>query len=303
MADASPRTCDGTSIPLFPLYGDSAPWPLPDLLHCETIAARSRVHGWVIAPHRHSGLAQLLWLTGGQVRIQLDGQQHRAQGPVLQYVPPLCVHGFVFSDDVQGHVVTLAAPLLARLGDELGAGDRLRHPMRMVAGETDATLATAFAQLHREYLHEAPAREPMMHALCLQILVRMLRHQSSDARLPSGPRPVRERQLDRFRALVEQHYRKHLPLAYFARHLGTSTASLNRTCRDLAGDSAQSLLHQRLVLEASRHLAYTDKPVQVIADELGFSDPAYFSRFFSRAMGCSPRDYRHRSGARTSAPS
>src|SRR5690606_39299340 len=95
----------GTSIPLFPLYGERTPWQAPDLVHCETIASRSRRHGWVIAPHRHADLAQLLWVGRGRVAIQLDGREHRAQGPVLQFVPPLCVHGFVFSEDVQGHVV------------------------------------------------------------------------------------------------------------------------------------------------------------------------------------------------------
>ena len=35
-----------TTIPVFKLYGDGADWPTPDLLHCESIAARSRLHDW-----------------------------------------------------------------------------------------------------------------------------------------------------------------------------------------------------------------------------------------------------------------
>ena len=37
-----------TTIPVFKLYGDGADWPTPDLLHCESIAARSRLHDWEI---------------------------------------------------------------------------------------------------------------------------------------------------------------------------------------------------------------------------------------------------------------
>lgn len=292
--NGSVRAREGNAIPLFPLYGERTPWQAPDLVHCETIASRSRRHGWVIAPHRHADLGQLLWVARGRVAIQLDGREHRAQGPVLQFVPPMCVHGFVFSEDVQGHVVTLAAPLLAGLAEELGAAGDLRQPLRLRVGESGSALAATFAQLHEEYHQRAPGREAMLRALSLQALVHLLRDQADRGRPEPAPPPrrARELQLERYRELVEQHFRKHLPVGYFAQRLGISIASLNRICRDLAGTSAQGLLHQRLLLEASRNLIYTNKPIQVIAEELGFSDPAYFSRFFSRAMGCSPRHYR-----------
>lgn len=44
--------------------------------------------------------------------------------------------------------------------------------------------------------------------------------------------------------------------------------------------------------EARRLLAYTDAPVADVAQELGFDDPAYFSRFFARRSGVSPSSYR-----------
>lgn len=294
--NGSVRAREGNAIPLFPLYGERTPWQAPDLVHCETIASRSRRHGWVIAPHRHADLGQLLWVARGRVAIQLDGREHRAQGPVLQFVPPMCVHGFVFSEDVQGHVVTLAAPLLAGLAEELGAAGDLRQPLRLRVGESGSALAATFAQLHEEYHQRAPGREAMLRALSLQPLVHLLRDQADRGRPEPAPPPrrARELQLERYRELVEQHFRKHLPVGYFAQRLGISIASLNRICRDLAGTSAQGLLHQRLLLEAKRDLAYTHKPIQVVAEELGFSDPAYFSRFFSRAMGCPPSSYRAR---------
>ncbi|MEZ5704702.1 MAG: hypothetical protein R3E56_04895 [Burkholderiaceae bacterium] len=42
------------------LFGESA--QLPDVMHCETIAARSALHGWELAPHRHGKLHQVLLL-------------------------------------------------------------------------------------------------------------------------------------------------------------------------------------------------------------------------------------------------
>lgn len=57
------------------------------------------------------------------------------------------------------------------------------------------------------------------------------------------------------------------------------------------------LLHQRLLVEAERQLRYTSMPIAQVAYHLGFEDPAYFSRFFSRRMRISPRGFRERAGA------
>jgi len=41
-------------VPLFKLYGENQAWPGTDLLHCEPIPARSRLHHWEIKPHQHA---------------------------------------------------------------------------------------------------------------------------------------------------------------------------------------------------------------------------------------------------------
>lgn len=64
----------------------------------------------------------------------------------------------------------------------------------------------------------------------------------------------------------------------------------------LANRSALQLLHERLLLEAKRQLTYTNMTIGQVADLLGFSEPAYFTRFFKRLTGLSPRDFRLRQG-------
>ena len=71
-----------------------------------------------------------------------------------------------------------------------------------------------------------------------------------------------------------------------------SADHLSRACRNVTGQSAQHLLHDRLMLEARRLLAYTAAPVAEIAAQLGYADPAYFSKFFARSVGETPTAYR-----------
>ena len=52
------------------------------------------------------------------------------------------------------------------------------------------------------------------------------------------------------------------------------------------------MVHDRLVLEAKRQLAFSNRNVKEICYELGFEDPAYFSRFFRNHTGTSPHEFR-----------
>jgi AraC family transcriptional regulator, transcriptional activator of pobA len=56
--------------------------------------------------------------------------------------------------------------------------------------------------------------------------------------------------------------------------------------------SALGAIHERLLLEAKRDLAYAQLSVKEIALTLGFADAAYFTRFFTRHTGLSPRRFR-----------
>jgi AraC family transcriptional activator of pobA len=96
----------------------------------------------------------------------------------------------------------------------------------------------------------------------------------------------------RYRALLEAHYRSPQALAFYADALDVTADHLSRICRRLTGESALDLLNGRRMLEARRLLAYTPMPVAEVARELGYEDPAYFTRFFTRHVGETPSGYR-----------
>ena len=97
-----------------------------------------------------------------------------------------------------------------------------------------------------------------------------------------------------FRAAVEQHYKDGAPVAHYAGLLRVTPVRLNRLCLKLAGKSAFDIVQDRLMLEACRKLTYAPSSVASIAYELGFQDPAYFSRAFKRHAGMTPKAYRER---------
>jgi AraC family transcriptional activator of pobA len=96
----------------------------------------------------------------------------------------------------------------------------------------------------------------------------------------------------RFRVEVERHYKEQWQVGQYADLLRVAPVRLNRLCLKLAGKSAFELTQDRLMLEACRKLTYVPAGVASIAYELGFQDPAYFSRLFKKWTGLTPKEYR-----------
>jgi len=279
-------------VPLFQLYGENQAWPGTDLLHCESIPARSRLHHWEIKPHQHAELFQLLYVQRGRAEVEIEGVRSAIDEAAIQVVPPLTVHGFRFSADIQGHVLTFGTALVAdleqRLGTPLGV---LTQAACYPLGKDRVRLRSLIDTLQQEYQGNAPGRAALLEALVTALLVWIGRCQQQ-GQAPRN-RDERDRQLlGQYLRLVEAHYREHLSVEDFAARLKVPSLQLNQLCRALCGQSALQVVHQRLLLEARRNLVYTRMSIGQLSDSLGFSDPTYFARFFKRLSGQTPNGYR-----------
>jgi AraC-like DNA-binding protein len=81
-------------------------------------------------------------------------------------------------------------------------------------------------------------------------------------------------------------------VALLARRLRVSTSTLTRTCRDKLGRSAKELVDRRVALEAQRLLVHSPATSVAIGEQLGFSEPTNFVKFFRRLVGTTPEAFR-----------
>ena len=281
-ASANPAT-----IRTYNLFGEAG--DLPDVVHCETIAARSQLHGWRFTPHRHTRLHQLLLVAKGTGEATLDGRAHPLKAMRIVNVPTGHVHGYSFTPGMQGFVLTIATEML---DEALTAAEGLRRAL----AESSVISATAqmrglMGQIHAEYTGRHFARAHLLRALTSALLGLVARELADQtAAKTAGSTDL----FRRFEALLEQHFLEHWSVADYAATLSVSPTHLTRLTKAATGHAASELIQERLIREARRNLVYTNLPVSTIAYALGFNDPAYFSRLFAGATGVSPRRFREK---------
>jgi AraC family transcriptional activator of pobA len=288
------------SIPSFSLYGESpAAAAQTDGVHIEDIPSRSRKYLWRIGTHRHTLLSQCVMVTTGPVTVTLDETRAVLAGPAAMIIPAGTVHGFRFRADTQGYVLTvdLARVLGLATVNHRSPIEALFSEPRVLDLREDAQLAERIERLLERQAQEFKQPDswtaPIGGWLACSALWALAHGTAAHGtpELHGGQEAVR---LRRFRQLIESQYLDHRPVAHYARQLSVSETTLNRLCRSLAGTTAFDLIQRRLGLEARRRLVYAASSVNAIARELGFKDPAYFSRFFRRHSGVSPNEFRRR---------
>ncbi|WP_422089772.1 helix-turn-helix domain-containing protein [Tenacibaculum ovolyticum] len=94
-----------------------------------------------------------------------------------------------------------------------------------------------------------------------------------------------------FSLLVELNFKKLHSVTDYAGRLGISPKSLTKHFNKIGVKSPSDFIKNRIIIEAKRKLLYSTKTIKYIAFDLGFNDPAYFSRFFTKATGHSPKQF------------
>jgi AraC family transcriptional activator of pobA len=225
-----------------------------------------------------------------------NGASIEAKGPVILWLPFVAAGEFRLAAGGEGAALLASEDFVSRtVGDNaLAAQLRPLIERTLVAplptGGVLAEIDILFGSLAQEARLPGPGA-PVISALYLGLVLMHLWRacgpgQESEAAGLGAPTA------QRFRQLVELHYRDNLGIEDYARMLGVTRSHLHSACRRAFSQTPQRLVHERLVLEAGLRLRQTGQPVGQVAYSLGFRDPAYFNRFFHRLSGVSPGAYR-----------
>lgn len=248
----------------------------------ETLATHQRSEAWRTDAAQSLEHPILFWITRGQGRIMVDCRM-RGIGPnTAIFIPPNTLFSYELFASPQGMVVSLPRD------DSAGF---LRRPALLKAStvQMQGEITGLIDALSRELgeLRTGQRRAVMAYVMMLGVwLDRALSEQ------PQGELGKSERVLQKFSHVVSIGHRDGKSLGEFAADLQVTPTHLTRLTQNAVGKPASTLLQERVIQAACEALLHTDRPVQDIAEKLGFSSPAYFTRAFQAHTGKSPSAFR-----------
>ncbi|ESY48623.1 helix-turn-helix domain-containing protein [Mesorhizobium sp. RSR380A] len=278
------------SIPDFFVYGEPVRPLDVGFLHVETVLARSNTHLGQVAAHKHPQMGQITYWTSGSGTYRIEDQSWDFSAPAVSFVPSTIVHGFSIGPGTDAIVVSVADDALGAIAAH-GLLPLERpvfadgHPQH-VAWKRLAAVLEMIAAEYAEAQAGSDKTLPALIAVALSHIARLGPEVkdatgSSDAALARG-----------LRRLVDAHFRDNWPVDRYVEALATTPHLLDKAAHTVLGSGVKRLIGERRLLEAKRLLLFTVRTVEDIAYEIGFEDPAYFSRFFRERVGQAPAAWR-----------
>ncbi|HKJ41121.1 MAG TPA: helix-turn-helix domain-containing protein [Sunxiuqinia sp.] len=249
-----------------------------------------------LEPHRHT-YYEIIWITKGYGTHLIDFQVYDFKGPCLFILNPGVVHKIVKDIPTEGYVVKFSESFL--LEEDLGGNELLRYglfdnihvrPIFQLDGKAVSLLDDLMKKMLEEFnVHQEVSRAILLSYLKVYLLqVYKLREDDSFNENKTSPR---YQTLLNFKRLVEQNFTKEKNLDFYSEKLATSKRNLNDITNTFLGEPASALLKKRIILEAKRLLFSGEVAIKEIGYILGYDDPAYFTRFFTKNEGMSPTEF------------
>ncbi|MFF8813259.1 helix-turn-helix transcriptional regulator [Streptomyces pactum] len=302
------RDAWGATVPLHQLQVPD-PGVLPFAMGTfDTIGPLSRAE----FPHRHT-FHEIVFVTGGRGAHVIDLAAWTLDPPQLGIIVPGRVHHWERVTGLDGRVILFNDDFLLNHPEDRDAlrllGDR---PFLRPSPEAARAIGALLAEMDREYQAQAPGFISVLQAYLHVLLVRAGRLAAAAPGPPAagqpdpagrapgaGPGADTARGSDsgaavalRFARLLAGPDGPARSVRDCAALLGVSAGRLHQAVKEATGRTPGAMLRQARVLEAKRLLAGTGLTVGQVARQTGFSDPAYFCRFFRRETGSSPGDFR-----------
>lgn len=276
-----------------------ATWSLRDITDQDIDINRFPVSGvcktsYKKPPHRRADHYLFIFQTTGKSKVVIDFKQLELTGAVVLCILPGQVH-YGVSVDVETKAWFISLHSSAVSEDFKPVFDEHYFhsaPVSLSKGEEDTMnecmeLISSIKE-RRRTLNYVPQVLHNLISACVGMFASACQQMEN-----KDPCLSRKHILTRqFKRLLLQQFRSHQSSVYYAKALSVTAPYLNEAVKKITGFTVTFWIQQATIAEARRLLYATDSTVKEIAYLLGFTDHAYFTRYFSGATGQSPTRFR-----------
>ncbi|MFJ8109562.1 helix-turn-helix domain-containing protein [Streptomyces sp. NPDC096132] len=254
---------------------------------------RRRISPANLARPQRPEFHQLLTLASGELRHTVDFTGYDLRPGSWLWVRPGQVQQWGDVTRAEGTLILFRQDFLDPATLTAARVDDPHAPLLSTPVAEDAE-ALRIAEVHLTREFHALGRLPLeVHRAALRHLLSVLVLRLAHLTTPVGsPVPETDETYLTFRAALETEFTRTRRVEDYAQLLGYSARTLSRATLAAVGLGAKEFIDRRVVLEAKRLLAHSDRTAAQIADQLGFANPTQFSKYFHQRTGRSPIGFR-----------
>ena len=221
---------------------------------------------------------------------------HLQKNSLLIALPSQIVESQKVDEGFKGTFLVLSERFLSRIN----IGDAylfLRNVQINPVYQLDEKMASVFRSLTdlSFNLIQSSDNSPGMEEI-FALIARLFYLLSSRIITPSSPeKETGQRQgevMIQFLQLLSLHYKEHREVGFYADKMSITAKYMTTLVKRASGKSALKWIEDYVILEAKAQLSSTVNTIQQIAFDLNFPSQSLFGRYFKRAVGLSPSDYR-----------
>ena len=169
-----------------------------------------------------------------------------------------------------------------------------RYPMGMIPAQRAATMLANMADIDHFLNHNAGShRVAIVRNIIQNILFEL--HDANKAQFLATEQQTKGRQDElfvQFIHLVYEYGDKEREVSFYADKLCITQRYLARILRQLSHETAKEIIDRHCVQEIKARLRTTNESIQSIAFDLRFPDQSFFTRFFKKQTGMTPKEFR-----------
>jgi AraC family transcriptional activator of pobA len=249
-------------------------------------------------PHRHKYYT-VIWPFTGSGRHIIDFKEYLIIPDHIFFVSPEQVHQVIFEGHPTGVVIQFTCDFLEKYSIRVDFISNLRlfrnsdetPPLPLT--ESMIPKLKMFSDNMLETFQAATEMQSETIGAYLKLfLIECNSHCSLNPDLNPQSAEVGRILVRGFKEAVEKHFHEWHQVKAYAEILNVTPNYLNEVIKTAIGQSAKDFIQTRIVLEAKRKSLFTTLSNKEIGFNLGFEDPAHFSKFFKSYTGQSLQEFR-----------
>ena len=236
--------------------------------------------------HRHNYFELLMFEVGGGTNL-IDFTEYEVRSSSCHIVFPDQVHLLNRAPGSKGYVVQFKTSLIDPSLIEL-LQERLWWGEGSVVFEENEVFFSRFKQfldLALSLSNTAYTNQSLIHllqALLYELVIGNRKNSSSPF--------VANNDFHSFQKLIEYNFKEQHKVSFYIQQLQINEKKLTQLTKKHSGNTPLYYIHNRILLEAKRLLAFEKISLKEMAYQLGFDSPPAFSAFIKKKTGHSPSE-------------